>query len=126
MGDRDAVSGALGHGRGSLEFVPYLGPITTAIILALVATSAFSSTTIIIAIPMVFWILTTIEGSVVRPIVLGKRLSLNPIIVFVSIIFWGWMWGAPGVLLATPILVSLRMISEYVVSMKSVRTFLEP
>ncbi len=57
-------------------------------------------------------VLTTLEGNFLTPMIVGRRLSLNPIAVFVSILFWGWMWGMPGALLAVPILAIVKILCD--------------
>ena len=48
------------------------------------------------------------------PLVLGKRLVLNPVLVFVSLLLWGWLWGIPGILIAIPLLLALKIICDHV------------
>jgi predicted PurR-regulated permease PerM len=74
--------------------------------------------------PLVFFCLTTLEGNFVTPTVLGYRLTLNPIMVFLSIIFWTWVWGIPGSLLAVPTLAALKSVSNYFDSLKPLRAIL--
>jgi predicted PurR-regulated permease PerM len=62
--------------------------------------------------PLVYLALAGLEGYLVTPIILGRRLTLNPIMVFVSFLFWGWMWGISGVFLAVPILTGLKIICD--------------
>jgi predicted PurR-regulated permease PerM len=57
-------------------------------------------------------VLASMEGSVVTPMIMGHRLQLSPVAVLVWLLLWGWMWGLPGVLLATPMLVCLKLITE--------------
>jgi predicted PurR-regulated permease PerM len=59
-----------------------------------------------------FVVLASMEGSVVTPMIMGHRLQLSPVAVLVWLLLWGWMWGLPGVLLATPMLVCLKLITE--------------
>jgi predicted PurR-regulated permease PerM len=73
---------------------------------------------------MVYAVLRSLEGEVITPIILGRRLSMNPIIIFLSILFWGWVWGIPGIFLAVPILVTLRVFSSHIEILKPLRTLL--
>lgn len=61
-----------------------------------------------------FLILNIIEGELLTAIVVGKYFTLNPVIVFLSILFWGWLWGVVGALIAVPLLVSFRIFCAYV------------
>jgi predicted PurR-regulated permease PerM len=92
---------------GVLNFIPYLGGAVTTVILTIVSFVTFEGWVDILLPPLVFVIINGLEGFVVTPIIIGKRLSLNPIGIFLSLLFWGWIWGVAGVFLATPILVTL-------------------
>lgn len=95
---------------GFLNFLPYIGPAITAGIIALVALLTFDSWTQILLPPLGFYVLTSIEGQVVTPMILGRQLTLNPILVFGTVLLWGWLWGVPGALLAVPILAIGKII----------------
>ncbi len=98
---------------GALNFIPYLGPtlalgvLTVVSLLSDVQGPAF-------AVPIAFAVLTTIEGQFVTPTVMGRSLALNPVFVFTGLIFWGWLWGAIGALLAVPLMVSIKIICDNV------------
>lgn len=92
-----------------LNFVPYLGAIIGSIIVALVASTVHDKASFALLAAGVYWSLSAIEGSFVTPLILGRRMTLNPAVLFVGILFWGWVWGVPGVLLATPLLVALKI-----------------
>jgi predicted PurR-regulated permease PerM len=57
--------------------------------------------------------LATIEGQLVQPLLVGQRLELNPIIVFLALWFGGWFWAIPGIILAIPSLVALKVVAEH-------------
>jgi predicted PurR-regulated permease PerM len=65
-----------------------------------------------------------LEANFVTPVLLGRRFALNPAVIFVSLIFWTWLWGVPGALLSVPILVSIKVICERVPSMSHVSELL--
>jgi predicted PurR-regulated permease PerM len=96
----------------ALHFIPFLGPITTFLILCTVSAMVFETWLRIILPPSVYLVLAVLEGHFVTPIILGRHLTLNPIMVFVAFLFWGWMWGIPGVFLAVPILTGLKIICD--------------
>jgi predicted PurR-regulated permease PerM len=81
---------------GILNFVPYVGSATTLILLSIVAFVTFDSVGHVVAVAVSFLALTTIEGQVIQPLVVGQHLELNPLIVFLALWFWGWFWGVPG------------------------------
>ncbi|RKQ73369.1 AI-2E family transporter [Oceanibaculum indicum] len=87
-----------------LNFLPYIGPAITAVIIASAALLNFDSWTQILMPPLAAYALTVLEGQFITPLLLGRQLTLNPILVFLAVIFWGWLWGLPGALLAVPIL----------------------
>ncbi len=87
------------------NFVPYIGPIIAAALLAMGGLMTFDSVGWAL-LPAIIQIgLHTVEANVVTPMVLGRRLTINPVLILVSLSFWGWIWGAPGALLAVPLLI---------------------
>lgn len=107
-----------------LNFIPYVGSMFTTLILTLAAILAFDEVRHIWPVPVVFIVLTTIEGQLVQPIVAGRHLSLNPVLVFGSLLFWGWMWGVAGLLIAVPLLVMFKIICDHVDHLNAVGDFL--
>jgi predicted PurR-regulated permease PerM len=94
------------------NFVPYLGDIASFSVLTIVGLLSFDDVWRGLAVPGAFYLLTAIEGYVVTPLIVGRRLSLNPVVIVVSVLFWGWMWGIPGTLLAVPILVAMKTLCD--------------
>jgi predicted PurR-regulated permease PerM len=119
------AAGLWGLLAGLLNFIPYLGPLTTAFILTLVGAATFADIWVVLAVPAVFWIITSIEGSVLRPYLLGRRLALNPVIAFSGLLVFGWMWGAPGLLLAVPALAVLKIIADHIESLGALARILD-
>jgi predicted PurR-regulated permease PerM len=93
-----------------LNFVPYIGPATVILTLLGVGLVTFPSFYQALIAPLVFVGMSTIEGQFVTPTVLGARLTLNPLFIFLSIAFWAWLWGPFGALLAVPLLIILLVI----------------
>jgi predicted PurR-regulated permease PerM len=106
---------------GTLNFIPYVGGLTTTTILAMVSLIVFDTAVRIMLPPLVFLVLTILEGNFVTPMVAGKRLGLNPLFLVVSLLFWGWIWGIAGMLLVVPIQASLKIIARNIPSMFSLR-----
>jgi predicted PurR-regulated permease PerM len=98
---------------GILNFIPYVGSAMTFAILTIVAFVSFNGITPVLAVAGGFLLLATIEGQVVQPLMVGQRLELNPIIVFLALWFGGWFWGIPGIVLAIPSLVALKVAAEH-------------
>lgn len=97
---------------GLANYIPFIGPAVMTGVLFLVSVLTFDGIGAILLPPLSFVALTTIEGNFLTPMIVGRRLSLNPIAVFVSILFWGWLWGIPGALLAVPILAILKILFD--------------
>ncbi len=97
----------------ALRFVPYLGVSITVAMLALVGMLSYDTLWLMCAAPLGYLLLTSFVGQIIDPLVHGYRLSLDPVVVFVWIFFWGWIWGAPGVLLAVPLLTLLQVVCRH-------------
>ena len=95
-----------------LNFVPYIGSFVTAVLILAAAVVSFDGMVQPIMITGGFLLLTTLEGQVITPEILGRSLALNPLVVFLSIIFWFWLWGPIGAFMAVPILLALKIIGE--------------
>jgi predicted PurR-regulated permease PerM len=95
-----------------LNFVPYFGPVVVMALLAIVGLLTFD--TLWQWLLPAFWYLALhlIESNFVTPILLGRRFTLNPVAIFVSLMFWLWLWGIPGALLSVPILVSVKAVCD--------------
>lgn len=91
-----------------LNFVPYAGPAATLVLLTVVAVVSFDGLSKALAVAGCFLVLTTVEGQVVQPILVGRRLDVSPLVVFLSLWFGGWLWGIAGVALAIPMLVAAK------------------
>jgi predicted PurR-regulated permease PerM len=100
-----------------LNFVPYFGSIVGVVILAAVGLLTFDSPWRGLLPALWFMALHLLEANLVTPILLGRRFTLNPVAIFVSLIFWIWLWGVPGALLSVPILVSFKVICDRIPSM---------
>lgn len=104
--------GLWGTLAGVLNYIPFIGPGVISVLLFLVSLLTFDGVSQALVPPLAFIALTTIEGNFLTPMIVGRRLSLNPIAVFVAILFWGWMWGIPGALLAVPILAVFKILCD--------------
>ncbi|HEX7872196.1 MAG TPA: AI-2E family transporter [Sphingobium sp.] len=93
-----------------LNFIPYFGPIVAAMLLALGGLMSFNEVGVALMPAVIQITFHLIEANVVTPLVLGGRLRLNPLLILVSLSFWGWIWGTLGALLAVPILIIIRTV----------------
>lgn len=97
-----------------LNFIPYLGAIVGILTSLLVCLLSFESTSYALVFPAIYFSLNLLEGSFLTPIVVGRLLTLNTVMVFVFLMFWGWIWGIAGALLAVPILAILKIICDHI------------
>jgi predicted PurR-regulated permease PerM len=103
-----------------LNFVPYLGPIIALAVITLVALFTFDQPSAIMAPPAVFLVLHFLEGQVAEPLIMGDRFAINPVVIFVWVLIWGWLGGAIGVLIAVPLLVALRICASHIDNMQPI------
>jgi predicted PurR-regulated permease PerM len=87
---------------GLFNYVPYIGPAIMVVVLFGVGLVTFPSLAQALIAPFGLIALTTLEGHLITPTIIGHRLTLNPLLVFLALAFWTWMWGPMGALLATP------------------------
>lgn len=92
------------------NFVPYLGPIVAAVLLGLGGLMTFDAVGLALLPALIFIGVHLVEANLITPLVLGKRLTINPLLILVSLSFWGWVWGTPGALLAVPLLLILQTV----------------
>ncbi len=97
---------------GLLNFAPYLGPMISMVCLGLVGFIQFDSSSYAFIIMGTFIVINMIESQFVTPTSLGKRFNLNPLIIFIWLVIWGWLWGAMGMFIGVPLLVCLNIILE--------------
>ncbi len=97
-----------------LNYIPYLGPACVAVILLAVGLVTFSSLGQALIAPASLIVLTTLEGHLITPTVIGRRLTLDPLAVFLAIAFWSWLWGPMGAFLAVPLLIVALVVIGHV------------
>lgn len=93
-----------------LNYVPYIGPILAAILLGLGGLMTFSDVWLALTPAAIQIALHIVEANAVTPAILGKRLTINPLLILLSLSFWGWVWGTPGALLAVPLLIIIQTV----------------
>jgi predicted PurR-regulated permease PerM len=116
-----ALWGVMG---GCLIFLPYLGPLMGISIVTIVAFLTFDSIGRVLLAPAVYMALETLQGQIITPLILGSRFALNPIAIIIWLIFWGWMWGIIGALLAFPMLTVFKILCDHTESLSPVGKFL--
>ena len=95
-----------------LNYIPYLGPIASTLLLALGGLMAFDDPWYAMLPAISFVVIHMIEANIVTPMVVGRRLTINPLMILISLSFWAWVWGTTGALLAVPLLIILRTVLD--------------
>ncbi len=95
-----------------LNFAPFIGPMIAVMVLVVVGFSHSATLLAALSVPGVFLALHLIEGQLVTPLIVGRRLALDPVMVFLALMLFGWLWGVAGLLLAMPLLTCLRIVAE--------------
>jgi predicted PurR-regulated permease PerM len=97
-------------------FIPFVGPAIVTGCISVVSLLTFENWWQIAAPPLTYGVLTIVEGYFVTPTILGRRLTISPIAVFLSMLLWTWVWGMPGALLSVPVLVVLTTTTRHLVA----------
>lgn len=107
-----------------LEFIPYIGATIVTGVLAIAALTTYESAGQAVLVPLSFVLINVIQGNIVSPLLLGSRLSLNPVALFVGLAFWFWIWGIAGAFVAVPMLAAFKIVCDHVPSLHSIGEFL--
>lgn len=105
---------------GLARFIPYLGNMLTIGLLALVSVISLDSPWMMTVAPLSFVGLVILVGMFLEPWIHGFRMAINPVIIFVSIFFWGWLWGPVGVLLAVPLMTVIQVVLKQIPKLRPV------
>jgi predicted PurR-regulated permease PerM len=109
---------------GLLNYIPFLGHTVSAIVISIVSILSFKELGPTLIPPLSFIVLAALEGNVVTPMILARRLTLNPVAVVSALLIWGWMWGIVGLLLAVPLLVVVKIACDQIEPLNPVGEFL--
>jgi len=107
-------AGAWGAAAGLLHIVPYLGPCATAVATGMAAFMQFGSFAMALVAAGASLTIATVVGTFVTTWMTGRIANLNPAAVFISLLFWGWLWGVWGMLLSIPIIVIVKVVSQHI------------
>ncbi len=105
------------------NFAPYLGAVASASVLTIVGLTTFDTLAEAAMVPSALLVLTILEGQLVTPAILGRRMALSPVFIFLSVIIWGWLWGVAGALMAVPIVTIIKVICDNVPSLNPIGRF---
>ena len=108
-----------------LTFIPYIGHLIGIIIILFVSLTTFDSYFYILTPPIVYFLLTILEGQIITPIFLGSQLNLNPLVVFLSMFIWSGMWGIGGIFISIPLLIAIKITMEKIPSLSKYTALLE-
>jgi predicted PurR-regulated permease PerM len=113
-----------GTAAALLNFLPYVGALMTVLLVAAIAIVSFDSLTYALLAPAFIICCNVIEGQFVTPMVVGRRLEINAVAIFVAVAFWSWLWGFVGALIAVPLLVVIKVFCDHFDSLRHVGNFL--
>jgi len=107
-----------------LEFIPYLGALVMVGVLTLAALSTFEAVGRIIAVPVSYLAINLLQAYVLTPLLLGRRLTLNPVAILMGLILWWEIWGVAGAFIAVPLLATLKILCDHIETLAPVGEFL--
>ena len=108
----------------ALNYVPYLGALTGMICMTLGAILSFDNLGYAMVFPASYLALAGLEGNFITPWILGRSLTLNPVIILIALTFWGWMWGISGMILAVPIIATFKIFCDHIEPMTPIAEFM--
>ncbi len=97
-----------------LNYVPYVGALVTLALIVVSALVAFDDSGRVLMAAGGFFVINLLEGNLITPYVLGHKMPLNVVAIFVCLLFWGWVWGIPGAIIAVPLTVMIQVICAHV------------
>jgi predicted PurR-regulated permease PerM len=95
-----------------LNYIPYLGPIASALLLALGGLMTFNEPWYAFLPALCFVGIHLVESNLITPMFVGRRLTINPLLILLSLSFWAWVWGTTGALLAVPLLIIMKTVLD--------------
>jgi predicted PurR-regulated permease PerM len=107
-----------------LHYIPYVGSAVGIAIVALASLATFASTTDALMPPLAYLALSAVEGNVISPIILGRTFALSPLVIFVWLVLWSWLWGIAGAIVAVPLLMLLKITCEQSPALSPIAAFL--
>lgn len=111
---------------GVLNFIPYLGAVITIVVILLAGLVSLQTTGQAFLAAGAFFGINLIEANIVTPTLMGRRLPLNPVAIFGGLLFWGWLWGMTGAILAVPLMACVKVMADRIGPLKPLGEMLGP
>jgi predicted PurR-regulated permease PerM len=109
---------------GIFNSIPYYGPLIVSGGLSAVALLQFGTIGKMVSVAGISLIITTLEGSILTPLLMGKAAEMNRVTVFAGLLFWSWIWGVWGMLLAVPIMMAIKVVCDHVEDLQPIGRFM--
>lgn len=106
------------------EFIPYIGAVIMISMLAFAGLVTFDTPGHALVPPLCYLAINFMQANIVSPFVLGKRLTLNPVAIFIGLVFWLWIWGIPGAFIAVPLLAVFKIFCDHIETLSPIGEFL--
>ena len=110
---------------GVLNYIPSVGALATLILIGVAGLVSFDQPRTALFAAGAFFIINMVESNLATPMILGRRLPLNAVALFLGLLFWGWIWGITGAVLAVPLTVMVKIICDHVKPLEPVALFLD-
>lgn len=102
------------------RFIPYLGVFIAFALLTIVSVTTFDVLWQMAVVPLSFMVISSLVGFFLEPYIHGMRLAVNPVVIFIAIFFWGWLWGPVGVFIAVPLMTVIMVVISHIPQMNGV------
>jgi predicted PurR-regulated permease PerM len=107
-----------------VEFIPYLGATALVAVLSLAGLVTFDQIGQALLVPAAYLAVNILQSQFISPLILGRRLTLNPVAIFVGLVFWWWIWGVPGAFIAVPLLATFKIFCDHIEALAPIGEFL--
>ncbi|MBA2626403.1 MAG: AI-2E family transporter [Gemmatimonadales bacterium] len=107
-----------------MEFVPYVGAVVMIGALAFAGLVTFDTPGHALVPPLLYLVVNFVQSNIVSPFVMGRRLTLNPVAIFIGLVFWLWIWGIPGAFIAVPLLATFKIFCDHIEALAPIGEFL--
>src|SRR5919112_1721942 len=107
-----------------VEFIPYLGATALVAVLTLAGLVTFDQVGHALLVPAAYLAVNIIQSQFISPLILGRRLTLNPVAIFVGLVFWWWIWGVPGAFIAVPLIATFKIFCDHIEALAPIGEFL--